>query len=185
MKLLQETKSKFLRNLFLSEFQIGTETRKRAPSLGSQFKKSLDSLMNILSACQPFFIRCIKPNEYKTPDVSPSFFVHRLDPSLNLGLRSRPGLPAIALLGNDGNDQHSKKRLPDSALVSRFRRSIPFAGSGHWTVALRRRLPLCSRKDLQSSARQRRLSNRQEQSVPQGNEPHACLAARSTPPRYF
>ena len=70
MKLLQETKSKFLRNLFLNEFQIGTETRKRAPSLGTQFKKSLDSLMSILSACQPFFIRCIKPNEYKTPDVS-------------------------------------------------------------------------------------------------------------------
>ncbi|CAF3514389.1 unnamed protein product [Rotaria sp. Silwood1] len=68
MKLLQETKSKFLRNLFLNEFQIGTETRKRAPSLGTQFKKSLDSLMNILSSCQPFFIRCIKPNEYKTPN---------------------------------------------------------------------------------------------------------------------
>jgi myosin heavy subunit len=69
MKLLQETKSKFLRNLFLNEFQIGTETRKRAPSLGTQFKKSLDSLMTILSACQPFFIRCIKPNEYKASDV--------------------------------------------------------------------------------------------------------------------
>ena len=72
MKLLQETKSKFLRNLFLNEFQIGTETRKRASSLGTQFKKSLDSLMNILSACQPFFIRCIKPNEYKAPNVSQS-----------------------------------------------------------------------------------------------------------------
>jgi myosin-7 len=70
MKLLQETKSKFLRNLFLSEFQIGTETRKRAPSLGTQFKKSLDQLMTILSACQPFFVRCIKPNEYKAADVN-------------------------------------------------------------------------------------------------------------------
>ncbi len=69
MKLLQETKSRFLRNLFLNEFQIGTETRKRAPSLGTQFKKSLDSLMGTLSACQPFFIRCIKPNEYKAPNV--------------------------------------------------------------------------------------------------------------------
>jgi myosin-7 len=73
MKLLQETKSKFLRNLFLNDFQIGTETRKRASSLGTQFKKSLDQLMTILSACQPFFIRCIKPNEYKAPDVNYSF----------------------------------------------------------------------------------------------------------------
>ena len=69
MKLLQETKSKFLKTIFLNEFQIGTETRKRGPSLGTQFKKSLDSLMTILSACQPFFVRCIKPNEYKKSDV--------------------------------------------------------------------------------------------------------------------
>ncbi|CAF3882378.1 unnamed protein product, partial [Adineta steineri] len=68
MKLLQESQSKFLRNLFLNEFHIGTETRKRAPTLGTQFKKSLDSLMSILSACQPFFVRCIKPNEYKAAD---------------------------------------------------------------------------------------------------------------------
>ena len=70
MKLLQDTKGKFLKNLFLNESQVGTETRKRAPSLGAQFKKSLDSLMSILSACQPFFIRCIKPNEYKASDVN-------------------------------------------------------------------------------------------------------------------
>lgn len=75
MKLLQETKNKFLQHLFLNEFQVGTETRKRAPSLGTQFKKSLDQLMTILSACQPFFIRCIKPNEYKAADVIYSIFL--------------------------------------------------------------------------------------------------------------
>ena len=75
MKLLQETKSKFLKNLFSSEFKIGPETRKCTPSLGTQFKKSLDSLMSILSAWQPFFIRCIKPNEYKASDVNILFFV--------------------------------------------------------------------------------------------------------------
>ena len=70
IKLLQETKSSFLRNLFRNDIQVGADTRKRAPTLGAQFKKSLDLLMAMLSACQPFFVRCIKPNEYKASDVS-------------------------------------------------------------------------------------------------------------------
>ena len=47
----------------------GAETRKRAPTLGSQFKKSLELLMRTLGACQPFFVRCVKPNEFKKPLV--------------------------------------------------------------------------------------------------------------------
>ena len=46
-----------------------SETRRKSPTLGLQFKKSLDALMSTLSQCQPFFVRCVKPNEEKAPLV--------------------------------------------------------------------------------------------------------------------
>ncbi|KAL1490407.1 hypothetical protein ABEB36_013111 [Hypothenemus hampei] len=38
-------------------------------TLSSQFKTSLDLLMKTLNSCHPFFVRCIKPNELKKPQI--------------------------------------------------------------------------------------------------------------------
>lgn len=69
LQLVTISKNNFLQHLFSDDIGMGSETRKRAPTLSTQFKKSLDSLMRTLSNCQPFFIRCIKPNELKKPMV--------------------------------------------------------------------------------------------------------------------
>ncbi|KOX78782.1 Myosin-VIIa [Melipona quadrifasciata] len=67
LQLIHISSNKFLQACFTEDIGMGSETRKRAPTLSTQFKKSLDSLMKTLCSCQPFFIRCIKPNEYKKP----------------------------------------------------------------------------------------------------------------------
>ncbi|KAH9525796.1 hypothetical protein Btru_002385, partial [Bulinus truncatus] len=65
VQLIQASKSKFINTLFSSDLSMGTDTRKQSRTLASQFKRSLEQLMATLSSCQPFFVRCIKPNEYK------------------------------------------------------------------------------------------------------------------------
>ena len=70
LQLIHIANNKFLKVLFAEDISMGSETRKRTPTLSTQFKKSLDSLMKTLSMCQPFFIRCIKPNEAKKPMVN-------------------------------------------------------------------------------------------------------------------
>uniref|UniRef100_A0A8C8S4S6 Myosin VIIB n=1 Tax=Pelusios castaneus TaxID=367368 RepID=A0A8C8S4S6_9SAUR len=65
MQLVYSSKNKFLRQIFQVE-TTGSDT-KRLSTLGGQFKQSLEQLMKILGNCQPYFIRCIKPNDYKKP----------------------------------------------------------------------------------------------------------------------
>eukprot|EP00731_Ephydatia_muelleri_P029534 Em0021g57a len=63
--LLSKSRSPFLLEIFKNDRTMTAETRKKSPTLALQFKKSLDELMLTLSQCQPFFVRCIKPNEHK------------------------------------------------------------------------------------------------------------------------
>ncbi|GBP20574.1 Myosin-VIIa [Eumeta japonica] len=69
LQLIHVSTNKFLQHIFQDDIVMGSETRKRTPTLSTQFKKSLDLLMRTLGTCQPFFIRCIKPNEYKKPKL--------------------------------------------------------------------------------------------------------------------
>ncbi|XP_062354885.1 unconventional myosin-VIIb isoform X3 [Cinclus cinclus] len=85
MQVVHSSKNKFLREIFQVEttppslgrgtirhlgsdhVHKGMDTTKRLSTLGGQFKQSLEKLMKILEQCQPYFIRCIKPNDYKKP----------------------------------------------------------------------------------------------------------------------
>ncbi|XP_058137514.1 unconventional myosin-Ih isoform X1 [Dasypus novemcinctus] len=65
------------RNSILSEcFLVAElENRRRPPTVGTQFKNSLSSLLEILISKEPSYIRCIKPNEGKEPSKFDDFLI--------------------------------------------------------------------------------------------------------------
>lgn len=67
-EVVHQSTNEFLLSLFKSDDTL--DTNKKSQTLSSQFRTSLDTLMRNLSACHPFFIRCIKPNEIKASNVS-------------------------------------------------------------------------------------------------------------------
>uniref|UniRef100_A0A8C5C3V0 Myosin VIIA n=1 Tax=Gadus morhua TaxID=8049 RepID=A0A8C5C3V0_GADMO len=77
IQLVHSSKNKFIKQIFQADvamvktYVTSGESwhmgAKRSPTLSSQFKRSLEMLMRTLNLCQPFFVRCIKPNELKKP----------------------------------------------------------------------------------------------------------------------
>ncbi|XP_022527923.2 unconventional myosin-VIIb [Astyanax mexicanus] len=87
ISLIQKSSSKLLRLIFQSELNASVSRpaknnnsrvlvnskrslqqgndRRQISTLSGQFRHSLDSLMKALSLCEPFFIRCFKPNDSK------------------------------------------------------------------------------------------------------------------------
>ncbi|XP_034050986.1 unconventional myosin-X [Thalassophryne amazonica] len=73
LNMLKESRLDFIYDLFEkvgsrnNEERMGTARRK--PTVSSQFRDSLHALMATLSVSNPFFIRCIKPNMEKNPNI--------------------------------------------------------------------------------------------------------------------
>ncbi|XP_012413194.1 unconventional myosin-X [Trichechus manatus latirostris] len=74
LNLLRESQFDFIYDLFEhvssrnNQDTLKCGSKHRRPTVSSQFKDSLHSLMATLSSSNPFFVRCIKPNMQKMPD---------------------------------------------------------------------------------------------------------------------
>uniref|UniRef100_A0A8B9CXG2 Myosin X n=1 Tax=Anser brachyrhynchus TaxID=132585 RepID=A0A8B9CXG2_9AVES len=75
LNMLKDSRLDFIYDLFervcsrSSEETLKMGTQRRRPTVSSQFRDSLHSLMATLSTSNPFFIRCIKPNTEKAPNL--------------------------------------------------------------------------------------------------------------------
>lgn len=66
-ELIAQSSNAFLLSLF--EKNSALDSGKKTMTLSLQFKNSLDELMKTLTACNPYFVRCIKPNDHKKSNM--------------------------------------------------------------------------------------------------------------------
>ncbi|XP_041118755.1 unconventional myosin-X [Polyodon spathula] len=75
LNMVKDSRLDFIYDLFErvasrnNEETLKMGTARRKPTVSSQFRDSLHSLMATLSTSNPFFVRCIKPNMQKTPNI--------------------------------------------------------------------------------------------------------------------
>ncbi|XP_073987917.1 myosin-VIIa-like isoform X2 [Rhodnius prolixus] len=65
LDLIRNSNSLFLKNIFSKYLLVNSKSN--SPTLVAQYMVSMESLMATLNACEPVFIRCIKPNHNKSP----------------------------------------------------------------------------------------------------------------------
>lgn len=66
-RLLWNSKNGTLRNMWPEGSEHITKTTKRPLTAGTLFKNSMLALMKTLQSKEPYYVRCIKPNEAKSP----------------------------------------------------------------------------------------------------------------------
>uniref|UniRef100_A0A8C9QAV4 Myosin IH n=1 Tax=Spermophilus dauricus TaxID=99837 RepID=A0A8C9QAV4_SPEDA len=71
-EVLCRSSNRILRECFLV---AELENRRRPPTVGTQFKNSLGSLLEMLICKEPSYIRCIKPNDTKEPSKFDDFLI--------------------------------------------------------------------------------------------------------------
>lgn len=62
---ISESNVLFLTELFTDSIKLSKKSTRRSPTIATQFKVSLARLLVMLRESNPFFVRCIKPNEGK------------------------------------------------------------------------------------------------------------------------
>jgi myosin-1 len=66
-RLLWNSKNKTLRSMWPEGADHITKTTKRPQTAGTLFKNSMLALMKTLQSKEPYYVRCIKPNDAKSP----------------------------------------------------------------------------------------------------------------------
>jgi myosin-1 len=68
IEMIQKSPNRFVKDHGWSSIVIEQGQKKRPPTVGSTFKKQVNSLVQALTSCVPHYIRCIKPNQTKKPN---------------------------------------------------------------------------------------------------------------------
>lgn len=116
-ELIVQSSNAYLLDLFKSDKSL--DTAQKSVTLSLQFRTSLEALMKTLSACQPSFVRCIKPNDFKKPKI--------LDRSLCVRQLRYSGMMETAKIRRAGFPvRHTYKEF-----VDRYRHLLAGVGPSH------------------------------------------------------